>query len=58
MHMRTEAWYDDLFMSCRFSVKMKKKFSYGPFLYPAMIFCLIPYPEDPLSAFIATSKLA
>jgi hypothetical protein len=58
MHIRTEAWYNDVFMGCRFYVKMKKEFSYGSKLYPVMIFCLVPYPEDPISAFVATSKLA
>ena len=58
MHIRTEAWYNDVFMGCRFNVKMKKEFSYGSELYPVMIFCLVPYPKDSLSNFIASSKLA
>ena len=58
MHIRTEACYNDVFMGCRFNVKMKKEFSYGSELYPVMIFCLVPYPEDPVSAFVAKSKLA
>ena len=56
MHLRTEAWYNDTFMGCRFSVKMTKTFSYGPDIYPVMMFCLVPYPEDSISAFIASSK--
>ena len=40
MHVRTESWYNERFMSCRFSVKMKKTFSYGDDIYPVMIFCL------------------
>jgi hypothetical protein len=56
MHVRTEAWYNDVFMGCRFSVRMTKAFSYGPELYPQMIFCLVPYPEDSPSTLITPSK--
>ena len=58
MHVRTEAWYDEMFIGCRFMVKMNKAFSYGPKVYPNVIFCLVPYPENPVSALVASGKLA